>query len=90
MNQEMTTKGLRTKLAKTLITPIREDLSEIGVQLDGQETLDSTTTLSNLHEQLLALTERFKASIKAIEMVDLVIKDEEVADRQFRKDFPSI
>ena len=88
MNQKMTTKGLRTKLAKTLITPIREDLSEIGVQLDGQETLDSTTILLNLHEQLLALTERFKASIKAIEMVDLVIKDEDVTDRQFRKDFP--
>ena len=90
MSERMTTKGLRTKLAKTLITPIREDLSEIGVQLDGQETLSSTQCLLNLHKQLLELVERFEGSIEAIKMVDLTIKNEEATDRQSLKDFPPI
>ena len=90
MNEPTKIRELRNPLIASFVETTKQKLRQIADKLDDKSDLVQLAKLKSIQEEITQLTNDFNNMIASIDTVDKVIKDEDMAQRQFEKNFPPI
>ena len=90
MNEPTKIRELRNPLIASFVETTKQKLRQIADKLDDKSDLGRLAKLKSIQEEITQLTNDFNNMIASIDTVDKVIKDEDMAQRQFEKNFPPI
>ena len=90
MNEPTKIRELRNPLIASFVETTKQKLRQIADKLDDKSDLVQLAKLKSIQEEITQLTNDFNNMIASIDTVDKVIKDEDIAQRQFEENFPSI